>query len=120
MLTDVEANSLLRGLVFAAQKSRSDLMEGLGGGPVIESLLEDLQPWLFGPQNVLPQLLRWQQNCAKTGVIAGSDMFNFFKLIEMNVSMMLMILPLYGYPSPDEADHAWFAHSWPYLTDGLS
>ena len=121
-MNDMEANSLLRGLIFVIQKTKSDLMEGLGAGPdpqgqVMSSLLEDMQPILFGDKAILPRLLEWQKRCESTGVIAGSDMFNLFKFIDMSEARAALgLLGVYGYTAPEEADIQWFAQQWPYLT----
>lgn len=128
MLSDIEANSLVRGLVFAVQKTRSDIKEGLGvdgspSGKVAESLLEDLHPLLFGQQSIFTRLLDWQERCKATGIIAGSDLFNLTKYIDMSASRpVLGLLPVYGYPAipEDGPPIEWFGKSWPYLTDGLS
>lgn len=114
MLDDTQANAAVRGLIFAVQKTRSDLREGLGGDEIGEALLRDLHPWLFGDDAVLAHLLRWQARCKAAGIIAGADLFNFVKLIEMKDSVILSLLSLYGYPSL-ESDISWFGRTWPYV-----
>ena len=120
MLTNMEANSLVRGLVFIVQKSRSDLTEGLGDDEAAQSLLADLHPLFFGEKNVLPQLIKWQERCAKSGVIAGADLFNFTKLLDMDQGghAALGLLGIYGYTqvSIEGPDIGWFSMTWPYLT----
>ena len=120
-MNDTEANSLVRGLVFIVQKTRSDLMESLGD---VESLLADLHPRFFGEKNVLPKLTEWQAQCAKAGVINGSDLFNWVKYLDLDQGghAALGLLGIYGYTTvPIEGPPIeWFVQSWPYLTDGLS
>ena len=47
-MNTAQANSLVRGLVFAVQKTRSDMMETLGTDDLAQTMLADMQPWLFG------------------------------------------------------------------------
>lgn len=123
-MNDMEANSLVRGLVFAIQKTRADLMEGLGAdsspdGSVVASILEDMHPLLFGPGNVLPRLLNWQKACERSRIIEGSTLFNFVKYIDMSTSRIALgLLAVYGYTTiPDDGPPIeWFAQQWPYLT----
>jgi hypothetical protein len=115
-----EANSLVRGLVFISQKTRSDLSEALGDVPEI---LEDLNPLFFGPKAVLPHLLDWQKRAEQTGIIAGQDLFNFVKFLDMDQSghIALGLLAIYGYTEVplDGPPIEWMTTSWPYLTAGL-
>lgn len=121
-MNDMQANSLLRGLVFATQKTRSDITESMGSGPVVDELLAETQPMLFGKDNILARLLDWEARCKKSGIITGSDLFNFTKLLDMRVPTVLALLPIYGYTSiPEEGPSvSWFTQTWPYLSDGLS
>ena len=124
MTTEMEANSLVRGLVFACQKTRSNLREGLGAdgspdGIIVDALLKDMHPLLFGEGNILSRLLEWQARMEKSGIIAGSDLFNIVKYIDMSDSRVLLgLLGVYGYPTiPDEGPPlSWFTQSWRYLT----
>jgi hypothetical protein len=120
-MTDYEANSLVRGLVFAVQKSRSDMSEALGGDQAGDELLEYLHPWLFGPDSMLPRLLDWQARARAQGVITGLSLFNWVKFIDLKDRMILGLLPLYGYTEvPLEGPPIeWTLQTWPYLTDGL-
>ena len=121
-MNTAQANSLVRGLVFAVQKTRSDMMETLGTDDLAQTMLADMQPWLFGKNAMLPKLVEWQERCKATGIISGSDLFNFTKLIDMQSRPTLGLLGLYGYTTvPLEGPPMeWFTQTWPYLTDGLS
>lgn len=114
-MNEIEANDIIRGMVFAVQKTRSDLQETIGGDEIGNSILEDLHPLVFGPQSMLPKLVAWQDRCKAEGVIAGADLFNFAKLLEMKDPMILLLLPLYNYGDMPEPDISWFAQTWPYL-----
>jgi hypothetical protein len=116
MLTNEEATSLVNGIAFCVQKARSDLMEGIGTDDVAQSLLADLQPMLFGLNAILPKVLEWQDRCRATGKISGADLFNMFKWIDMSESRSILIgLKIYSYSDVDEADIAWFTHTWEYV-----
>lgn len=116
----MQANSAVRGLIFAVQKARSDITEALGEGEVATALLKDLHPFLFGDTSILPRLLDWQARCRKTESISGMDMYNLVRFIEMKDPAILALLPMYGYTDVSPANVQWFGQTWPYLTDGYS
>lgn len=116
----MEANSLVRGMVFVVQKTRADIMESMGSDEAAQSVLAMTSPDLFGERSILPRLVEWQDRCKKSGIISGSDMFNLFKYMEMKMNPALGLLGVYGYTSPETADISWFTQTWPYLTDGVS
>lgn len=118
-MTDMEANSLVRGLIFAVQKTRSDIVEAMGDSDVAQNLLKDTNPLLFGNRAILPHLLKWQENCDKSGRIAGADLFNFVTLIDRSPERAVLgLLAVYGYTTvPLEGPPVeWFTQSWPYLS----
>lgn len=116
-MNNMQANSAVRGLIFAVQKTRSTMTESMGDSDYAQALLADLHPYLFGSLNILSRLLDFQTRCRKTGSIAGGDLYNLVRFIEMKEPTILALLPLYGYPDI-ESDITWFTQQWPYLTDG--
>lgn len=114
MITDQEATQLVRGLVFAVQKARSDMRESMGDGETADALLEDLHPWLFGEKSLLPALLKWQTNCEHDGKIGGGSLYNFVRMIQMKDPMLLELLPVWGYAAP-EPEVLWAVQTWTWV-----
>lgn len=98
-----EAQDIITGLVFGAQKARSNIAElDLG-----DDMSAYVSPWLFGPKSVLPKLLEWQADTNRSGVVKGSDLYNFVYIatrLEMGISLAAYAN---GYVSPVEPDVLW-------------
>ena len=111
MLDDEKATRLVNGLVFAVQKSRSDIMEAWGE-PLGEDMLANLHPLLFGEGSAMPRLLAWQARCRESGTISGLDLHNWFMLIERSESSAaLALLFIHGYAEVEEVE-AWPSVGW--------
>lgn len=106
------AERIMNALVWGAQKARSITTENLGDDEATQEALATIEPYLFGPRSILPQLLSWQARVKMTRQIRGADLFNFFKLCELKVPGVLMSAAANGYELPEEADVAWFTETW--------
>lgn len=107
-----QAQGVVKALVWGAQKARSNLTETMGDSEAAQALLADLEPFLFGESNLLPQLLKWQARIKASGVLLGSDLYNFFTIIDMKARAVLMCCAANGYELPEAADVTWLGQMW--------
>jgi len=69
-----------------AMKARSDMTESLGNGNVAQSVLADLQPYLFGEINVVDVAER----ILKADHFSNGDIMNLLVLCEKTPAMQVM------------------------------
>jgi hypothetical protein len=75
--TKEDALSILRAVLYGAQKARSITAEN-GYDAIGEEYLATLNPWLYGKGNIVPKLAEAIGRYEKPGVvIPGSELFNF-------------------------------------------
>lgn len=72
--THTEALAVLRAMMIGAQRSRSISIEMFG--TYSSQVQESMNPWLFGPQCILPTLIEAVQRAEAGGDIRGADLMN--------------------------------------------
>lgn len=81
--TREDALGLLRLLLRGAQKARSNLAEAFGDENVTKSgtpaswALEQMNPWLYGPKNIVPKLAEYVSKVEAGTTIKGAEMLNW-------------------------------------------
>jgi succinate dehydrogenase/fumarate reductase-like Fe-S protein len=121
-MTHDDAVKYLRMLLFGAQKARSNAMELYEGvdSSTVESLLSATLPWLFGPQSILPTMLRMIESVENGGKLEQ----NAFCNICMICCMLCPVISIAaGYYDPaarnlatmvqkNQLHHTVFASEW--------
>ena len=85
-MKQTEAMKYVRSLLFGMQRSRSALREtlsGMGDYPdsLVESTLEDLNPWLYGKRG--EGLLKALVQVDERGSVTGMEFYNFMTIIHL-------------------------------------
>jgi hypothetical protein len=86
-------------------------MQGLGDDQVAEDVNIELHPWLFGPKNCLPALLKYLTLVEAGGPISGSVFYNWMLIAIDKEPAIALMTSLSGYDLPQPEPH-WFAESW--------
>jgi hypothetical protein len=110
-MTRAEVLEAMNQMLVAAQKVRSVSMEGLGDDQVAEDVNIELHPWLFGPKNCLPILLKYLTQAEAGGVIAGSVFYNWMTIATDKDPAIALMASLSGYDFPQPQVH-WFVETW--------
>ena len=106
-MKQADAMKYARNLLFGMQRSRSALRETLTNTgdftkETIESVLEDLNPWLYGVKG--EGLLKGLALVDARGSITGQEFFNFMVIInrlDPLIAITAGILSDTTYPEPD-------------------
>ena len=101
-----EAMEFVRKLLFGVQRSRSAARESLSGSDVsdklIENVLVDLNPWLYGPKG--EGFIKALAQVDARGSVTGMEFYNFMTIIhrlDPTIAATAGILSETSYPEPD-------------------
>lgn len=108
-MTQEEANKLVKAILFAIQKGRSDISEGLAGhgrepDRVELSVLQVTSPALFPPEDVSVTPLDLAQALFNKGDVHPIDLFNLIGIIDRldDLGQLRMITSMfYGMQIPE-------------------
>lgn len=106
-----EALRLLRIMLTAAQKTRSDLREGLGEDEAMEMAQAELRPWLFGPKSIVPSLAEYIGRAELGKPITGAEFYNFM-WVAHNDGLIVLTAHMIAPPGLPEPDLAWHGQVW--------
>jgi hypothetical protein len=79
-MTQEEARQWLEELLWCAQRARSTQREAFFGeekDPLMEKVLADLHPWLYGPGNIVEGLIDYLGRLDRGRPIYGLEFFNW-------------------------------------------
>lgn len=95
-LTHETALDDLRAILFAAQKVRSTV-----GNSIPEYIAADLQPYLFGPKNIVLPLASAIQRSERTGKVRTTDYINFMRIAHSERAIEFGVLAHRGFELRD-------------------
>lgn len=88
MIKEVDAIHMLKRLEWYVQKARSDQMEAVGVIDETEDsaswrVLRDLQPWLFGENNIVIALHDLNTRIAQGEALTAADFYNMMYFVHV-------------------------------------